>query len=166
MISDVRRRVLAIDPGPTESAYVLFIDGEIRGFGKIPNHAMVQEIEVCQYKVDHLAIEMIASYGMAVGAEVFETCVWIGRFIQRAVSTNIPEKQIALIKRLEVKLAVCKSPKANDASIRQALIDRYGPGKEKAIGTKAAPGPLYHIKADIWAALALAVTWWDKRNDT
>jgi hypothetical protein len=64
-----------------------------------------------------------------------------------------------------VKLHLCKSTKANDASIRQALIDRYGPGKERAIGTKKAPGPLYGVKADVWAALALAVTWHDTREE-
>lgn len=186
-----RRSVLAIDPGPTESAYVMYVEQEIRGFGKIPNRALVREIEIAQYKTDCIAIEMIASYGMAVGAEVFETCVWIGRFMQRAISTNIREEHVSLIRRLDVKLNCCKSPKANDANIRQAMIDRWG-GEEKALGAKKCgtckgrcmvglgkkrgdcpdckgsgwalrPGPLYNIKADVWAALALAVTWWDTK---
>lgn len=36
------------------------------------------------------------------------------------------------------------------------------PGKEKAIGKKATPGPLYGVVGDEWAALAVAVTWWDQ----
>ena len=31
-------------------------------------------------------------------------------------------------------------------------------GKDKAIGSKREPGPLYGFKADLWSALALAVT--------
>jgi hypothetical protein len=59
-------------------------------------------------------------------------------------------------------LQLCGSSRANDATIRQALLDRYGPGREKAVGTKANPGPLYGIKADLWQALALAVTYSDQ----
>jgi hypothetical protein len=100
------------------------------------------------------AVEMVASYGMAVGAEVFNTCVWIGRFwaaMEPRFST------VLLVPRLKVKQHLCHDSRAKDANIRQALLDKYG-GKEKAIGKKAAPGPLYDIKSHLWAALALAVT--------
>lgn len=107
----------------------------------------------------HLAIEMIASYGMAVGSEVFDTCIWIGRFIQ---AWNGPYTQVF---RKDVKMHLCGQTKAKDANVRQALIDRFGPGKDKAIGTKKNPGPLYGISGDIWAALAVAVTHYDKTKD-
>lgn len=154
--------ILAIDPGPERSAWVHLREGGIAGFGLDANHVVRRVCEEAQTRaVQGVAIEMIASYGMAVGAEVFETCVWIGRFMESLVRCNIPESQITRIPRMAIKTHLCHSAKATDANIRQALIDRYGPGKEKAIGNKAKPGPLYHIKADIWAALAVAVTHWD-----
>ncbi len=113
---------------------------------------------------DYAAIEMIASYGMPVGAEVFQTCVWIGRFIETLERGDMKEEHIELMPRQKVKLALCQSARANDASIRQALIDRYGPGKDKAIGSKKIPGPLYGLKADLWSALAVGVTWWDEHK--
>jgi hypothetical protein len=102
---------------------------------------------------------MIACYGMPVGAEVFETCVWIGRFLQRW------EGPYSLVYRREVKLHLCDSARAKDANVRQALIDRFGPGKQKAIGLKASPGPLFQIKADLWAALGVAVTFADRKGE-
>jgi hypothetical protein len=98
-----------------------------------------------------LAVEMIASYGMPVGREVFETCLWIGRFIEAW------GRQYQLIYRKDVKIFHCESVRATDANIRASLIDRFGPGKVKAIGTKKAPGPLYGIKGDEWSALAVAL---------
>jgi hypothetical protein len=76
-------KIIAIDPGPRESAFVWF-DGEIHRHGKHPN---VEILDLLKYHSrnlleDYCVIEMIASYGMPVGAEVFETCVWIGRFMQ------------------------------------------------------------------------------------
>lgn len=74
---------------------------------------------------------MIASYGMAVGKEVFETCVWIGRFIEIAIFKNI---EVEYIYRKDEKMNLCNSMKAKDSNIRQALIDRFG-----EVGTKKNP---------------------------
>ena len=159
--------VLAIDPGPVQSAWIIFRQNVIVSFGLHPNeHLRTDVCEQAQYAVRGVAIEMIASYGMPVGAEVFETCVWIGRFKEALVRCRIDERDIHLVKRQEVKLHLCKSPKANDSSIRQALIDRFGPGKDVAIGNKAKPGPLYGVKADIWAALGVACTLTDRVGET
>ena len=148
--------LLAIDPGNEESAYVLY-DGSARTIadkGKSPNTEVLELVWSTSVWVnaDHLAIEMIASYGMPVGREVFETCVWIGRFIQAW------RRPHALVYRRDVKLHLCGSPRAKDGNVRTALIDRWG-GKDKAIGRKKSPGPLYGVSADIWQALAVAVTY-------
>ena len=149
--------VVGIDPGTEQSAYV---EIEMPSW-KVLQHEIVQNDQLLGILDDgklfptpsrHHAIEMLASYGMAVGAEVFMTAVWIGRFLQAL------EGDATLVYRREVKLALCNSPRANDSNVRQALIDRYGPGKAKAIGLKASPGPLYGIRKDEWQALGVAVT--------
>ena len=150
--------LLAIDPGPVESAWAL-LDEENRtlvGWAKVPNAALLAHIE--STTADRLAVEMIASYGMPVGAEVFETCVWIGRYIERWEAAPVSRATYQLIYRRAVKLHLCGSARAKDANVRQALIDRYGPGKDKAIGLKNSPGPLYGLSGDGWAALGVAVT--------
>lgn len=80
---------------------------------------------------DKVIIEMVASYGMPVGKEVFDTCVWIGRFKQRALSEG---KEVEYIYRKDEKMNICHSMKAKDSNIRQALIDRFG-----VVGTKKNP---------------------------
>jgi len=146
-------KILAIDPGNTQSAWLLYDSDTARPV---------------QYKIDSnkdllhlcnqlgrvpcvLAIEMMACYGMPVGRAVFETCVWIGRFVQAWGNGNFE-----YVYRKDVKLFLCNSYRAKDSNIRQSLIDRYG-GKQEAIGLKATPGPLYGISKDIWSALAIAV---------
>ena len=108
------------------------------------------------YKIDKLVIEMIASYGMPVGKEVFETCVWIGRFVELARLQNI---DVEYIYRKDEKMNICHSMKAKDSNIRQALIDRFGP-----VGTKKNPGWFYGFKADIWSAYAIGVTYLDMES--
>ena len=150
-------KVLAIDPGPVQSAWVLYDGRAVIAHGLEDNGKVklfVRHIKVAGWLT--VVIEQIASYGMAVGAEVFETCVWTGMFME-AASENA---QVQRMPRRDVKLHLCHSAKAKDSNIRQALIDRFG-GKDAAIGRKADPGPLFGVKADEWQALALAVTWFD-----
>ena len=98
---------------------------------------------------------MIASYGMPVGREVFETCVWIGRFVQRLDDGGIITVRTP---RQPVKLHHCHSARATDATIRQALVDRFTPGQPNhGKGTKSSPGFFHEFRADIWQAMALAV---------
>ena len=146
-------KLLALDPGTTETGYVLFDGSKVLDSGITDNEDMLDSIRYYGKHGDatHLACEMIASYGMSVGRETFETCVWIGRFIQ--MWKEYANNDWELIYRKDVKIHLCGSMKAKDANIRQALIDKLG-----AVGTSKNPGPLYGVKSHIWSALAVAVT--------
>ena len=149
--------ILAIDPGNIESAYCLIEKETYKPveFGKIPNHELLEYMVNLTEKPE-LAIEMVASYGMAVGKEVFETCVWIGRFIQE-YDSHWYDATINYIYRKDVKMNLCNSMRAKDSNIRQALIDRFG-----VVGTKKNQGWFYGFKADIWSSYAVGITYLDK----
>ena len=144
------RRIFAIDPGTEQSGLVIMVDGRVTSACIHANAEVLDELRI--HASTPVAIEMIASYGMAVGKEVFETCVWIGRFIEAA-----GQDRVRLVYRKDVKLHLCGSPRAKDANIRQALIDKWG-GKAVAVGNSKKPGPLYGVKSHAWAALGVAVT--------
>lgn len=148
--------ILAIDPGNIDSAYVLVNENyEILAKGKITNEQLLELITLTNSKVDEFVIEKIASYGMAVGATVFDTCIWIGRFWQ---VSNAKTK--SYVYRKDEKINLCGTMKAKDGNIRQALIDRFG-----EVGTKSNQGFFFGFKADIWVAYAVAVTYLDRRNN-
>ncbi len=153
MITRVTGRVLAIDPGSANSAWVQYEGGKILAHGIEKNSAILDRISYANdQETGTLLIEMIASYGMPVGREVFETCVWSGRFIQAH------EGNYRLIYRKDVKMHLCGSMRAKDGNVRQAIMDRYGSSRALAIGTKRAPGALYGVSKDIWSAIAVAIT--------
>ena len=156
--------ILGIDPGTTKSAWVLWDDED----EKILEMGLCENMELrnffstathndCHFLGCHVAIEMVASYGMPVGKEVFETCVWIGVFLRSLSKSDCIHDHF--VYRKDVKLNLCGSVKAKDANIRQALIDRFGEP-----GTKKNPGKLYGVKADIWSAVAVAVTFSDLKK--
>ena len=97
-------RILAIDPGNQQSAYAL-LDADLRPvkFAKKPNDEVMKDcITILEENTAVVVIEMIASYGMAVGKEVFDTCLWIGRFIER-----LAPETYKLIYRREEKENLC-----------------------------------------------------------
>ncbi|TAL42599.1 MAG: hypothetical protein EPN91_07925 [Salinibacterium sp.] len=165
-------RVLAIDPGPEQSAWLILDTPGGLAAGRVVDFGLweTEEVrELCRVigsthvghapndaepaAIDVAAIEWVEGYGMIVGREVFETVHWAGRMTEAIAVQGIP---VAQVSRRSVKVAICGDTKAKDTNIRQALIDRFGGAK--AIGTKAAPGPLYGITKDVWSALAIAVT--------
>lgn len=145
---DAILRTLAIDPGPTESAWVLLYGNSPVKFAKENNNLLLDRLLTSGADPDVVVIEKIASYGMAVGEEVFETVFWSGRFAQASGA------KVERLARLRVKQQLCRDSRAKDGNIRQALIDRYGgPSSIKK------DGPLYKVSGDVWAALAVGVAW-------
>lgn len=137
---------IGIDPGPRESAVVVWDGQTVLSARDVPNAclpgALCGEWAAAEITV---ACEWIECFGMAVGREVFETVFAIGTF-----SAALP---LRLVPRRDVKLHLCQSMRAKDSNLRQALIDRFG-----VVGTKRTPGPLFGIAGHRWAALAVAVT--------
>ena len=146
--------ILAIDPGNVKSAYAI-LDKQLKPveFGIESNTIMLNVVR--NAKCEHLAVEMVASYGMPVGESVFETVFWIGRFWEQGYANS----NIAYIKKIyrkDVKMNLCSSMRAKDGNIRQALIDRFG-----VVGTKANKGWFYGVSKDVWSAIAVGVTYAD-----
>ncbi|MBW2003066.1 MAG: hypothetical protein JRI72_00415 [Deltaproteobacteria bacterium] len=153
-------RVLAIDPGPVESAYVQWDGENIEAFGIEDNETVLDLVNLVGGAPKNLAIEQVRSYGMPVGATVFDTVFWTGRFCQAW------HGDFWLVPRLEVKLHICHDSRAKDSNIIQALADRFAYGtRNLGKGIKKKPGFFYGFRKDIWQAFALAVFFVDVRSN-
>ena len=156
--------LLAIDPGNVMSAYVMVEENTYRPitFGKVENEKLLSLVKEYTNPQTPAIIEMVASYGMAVGKDVFDTCVWIGRYTQAAIDAGACVDNIY---RSEEKMNLCHRQNARDSNIRQALVDRFSTHDFKSgKGTKKNPDFFYGFANDVWAAYAVAVTYIDKRK--
>ena len=155
--------MFSIDPGNIQSAYCIMNEEyELLEFAKLPNKEVMNKMLEALSDVDEVVIERIQSYGMAVGAEVFQTCEWIGRFSQEA-EKKVP---VCYIYRKEEKIYICHDMKAKDKNIRAALIERFAKHDMKnGRGTKKNPDVFYGVSADIWAAISVAVTHFDMEKE-
>jgi hypothetical protein len=122
--------VIAIDPGPTESACVLWDGSRIVDHANPGNRELVTLLENPDGCFDHCAIEQIRGFGVMASDALFDTCMWTGRFLQA-----FGEHRTTWIPRKVAAAHVCGTGGiSKDQFVREALIARFG-GKETAIGT-------------------------------
>jgi hypothetical protein len=171
--------VLAIDPGTTESAYVI-VDAALRPveFQKISNGELLSRIEGAPYsrtrwcELTACALEMPA-YAMMSGTEVYTTCRWLGNFEHAwrycwtdwSTDTIGRGEAIALVTRHQTKMHLLgrcsRLGRTADAAIRAALIAKHGGPSSTKKG-----GELYGVVGDCWAALAVAHTFLEAPRGT
>ena len=147
-------KILAIDPGPVQSGWCVF-DGAPVEAGIEANCTLCAKLCGDFGFLDHVVIEQFKCYGMAVGDTTIDAIRWSGRFEERG---SRPGRPCVYIPRATIKAHICGSARAKDGNVRRALLDRWPKGN------KATPGPTYGYKRDMWAALALAVTWWETKR--
>lgn len=159
-------KILAIDPGNKKSSFAIIEMPyfKLLDFGKLENDTLIMYLSEwfssysLDSKINAIAIEMVANDSLPVGKDVFETCVWIGRFVQM-----LEGEDIIYIYRKEEKMTLCGSMEAQDSNIRQALIDRYAKHDFKnGKGRKDNPDIFYGVKKDVWQAIAVGVTYWEQ----
>lgn len=133
------RSVLGIDPGPEESAAV-----EVRG-GAIVSSVNFKNEDIrallAMVNPEHTYIEGFQNYGTPPGGSSIKTMYAIGGFV---LVCREEKRNYQLVVRPEIKRHLCGTVAANDATVRSALLMRYGKEKTKGITTH------------LWAALAVA----------
>ena len=146
--------VYGVDPGPKDTGWVLWDGKSVIDCGITPNQDFLERLRASDAPIKNavpgipMYVEMIASYGMAVGKETFETCVWIGRYVEVWSILGYPWQ---LCYRTNIRTHHCHDARAGDSNVNTALRDKYG-GK----GTKKNPGPFFLVKSHIWSAVAVA----------
>ena len=153
-------KILAIDAGNTHSGVAIVELPEFRlvWFNKLPNEEIYRVVK--NFYIDEVALEMVECYGMPVGKDVFETCVWIGRFVEQ-----FKDYKISYVYRHEEKMCLCGSLKAKDSNIKRALIDRYAKHDFKTgKGIKKNQDVFYGVSNDVWTAIAVAVTHYENKK--
>jgi len=151
--------IIGIDPGPEHSgvvAYDAYHKEVEQSFSEMANDKVFDYLRGTVYnpKQVRLGIEIPACYGLRVGRDVFQTCVWAGRFIQEF--TCLSFWTVYEVSRPEIVHHLTGKRGGPKAAVNAVLVDRFGPGRKVAVGRKSAPGPLYGVKGHAWDALAVA----------
>jgi hypothetical protein len=158
--------VIGVDPGPKESAYVIWDGVRFVQHEGLPNEDLVYMLKhrggsAIVPLADFCAIEQIRGYGIPAGNELLDTCFWSGRFFEAWGRPPGASSSAVMIPRKDVLKHLGYGGAGNaDAAVRAALMGRFG-----GVGTKRAPGPLWGISGHLWAALAVAVTFWDRQAE-
>ena len=150
-------RILGIDPGTTQSGYVIYDTSShsLHEKGKVDNEHL--EIMLPFLKFDEAAIEILVSYGQPVGKETFETAYFIGKVFKTMENFGRTYHRYS---RNEVcdSFGVVTGNGGKDTQLRAIIESKFGKSRKYVIGTKKFPGPLYGmVGSDMFSALALAM---------
>jgi hypothetical protein len=153
-------RLIAIDPGPIQSAFVEWDGKTPSAFGIHENNYILEILKDPENSsFDKMVIEEVQCYGMPVGKSIFETVFWSGRFCEACWC------EYFRVPRKDVKMHLCHSMRAKDSNVIQALADRFAPfEKNKGKGTVKDKKFFFGFKKDIWQAFALGVAFWDQKD--
>lgn len=105
---------------------------------------------------DVFAFEQFAPFAQSLDDGAMRTIFETGRLVERV--SGRPGVRLVGIRRQHVKLHLVGVARCGDPQVRSAIIERYGPTRELAMGTRKEPGPLRGISGHHWAALAVALT--------
>lgn len=175
--------ILGLDPSNVHTAYAVLELPSLKPveFGFLPEDEMLDFVERATQKYKHvyLAIEGVQNLGMIVGQTVFDTCVLVGRLLERAklmplldplwddwkediVYCGTPYRDIRLIYRKQEKMNLCGTMRSKDKDIKEALVKRFAPDTPNdGKGSKKNQGWFYGVAKDIWSAIAVGVTYYD-----
>lgn len=131
--------IIAIDPGNAQSGYCVIDRNTLRPleFGKVDNAELLRKLASATEQGWRWAvIEMVASYGMSVGREVFDTVLWIGRFYQ-ALNACCP---VRLLCRIEEKRHICPEQELHPQGL-QVPLRVYSPDGRFGAGRKTSGHP-------------------------
>jgi hypothetical protein len=167
-------RVLSIDPGNIESAWVNFekvkhsarhgIQFRILGCAKEENEKIREGLVHDEFNHDILVMEQIIGRKWS-GKEVTDTAFWSGRLCEAS------QASFALVNRSKIRWHIGQEKKTTDAIVTRKLIERFCPDIYAKFEAKEiskhqmfndAKDAFFHkFKDDIWQAFAAGVTWYD-----
>lgn len=157
--------VIAIDPGSERSALVTLEPPNLAPRDRllVPNARVREYLASAPTFRTRLVIEYTPPYTLQATSngrvyfprQLLDTALETGRMIECWGSDDYD-----LLSRLEVKQHLLGRSTGTDADVSAALLDVYGfRSAREAKGTVKEPGPLFGIANDLWAALAVAVTY-------
>lgn len=122
--------ILALDPGPEKTGWVLYDGGEPVKWGCDPNHAVLALRFYKDYQSPHVAIEEVVSYGLGFDKHLRDTIAWAATFAYAyggAEAVSASTGRVTWVPRAAVKRHFGVAQGQNvDSSVRKAIIDHYG----------------------------------------
>jgi hypothetical protein len=165
--TEARMNVVAIDPGSEQSAVVVTDGTRIHFKLLAPNFQVIEWLRGAG--ADHLpcAIERpvpggggVTKKGVSFGSspQILVTCYWMGRFTEAYGPAYVQHVTRGKVTHHLLGHGFKKQKQGTDTLIRAALIKRFGGDEATAKGNVKQKGPLHGFSNDLYAALALALT--------